>query len=337
MKPFIKPRCLETGSTVAAISISGGRAGDPDLRWRYELGKKRLETVFGLRVIETPNALRGTAFLYQNPRARAEDLLWALENSEVEGIITCMGGDDSYRILPFLDRETIRRHPKVMMGFSDITTTCMVFARAGVTSFYGPCLLTPIAQPGELDPYTENAVRKTLFSSEAPGLILPCEAYTPIDWQDKAASEIIWQKNSGYRCIQGQGKVRGRLLGGCVGPLQQIMGTDTYPSAEMWDGALLFLENGIPYGSLRAELHAWRAIAASGAFSKAAGLITPEMTEEVEQILLKVLKEAGREDLPVLVNADFGHRTPMTVLPLGAIAEIDCGQLTFSILESAVC
>ncbi|NLK06401.1 MAG: LD-carboxypeptidase, partial [Spirochaetales bacterium] len=47
-----KPRHLERGDTVATVSLSWGGAGDPELLWRYEVGKKRLEDVFGLRVVE---------------------------------------------------------------------------------------------------------------------------------------------------------------------------------------------------------------------------------------------------------------------------------------------
>ncbi len=79
MTELIKPARLRQGDTVAAISVSGGRAGDEDMRWRYELGKKRLEECFGLHVVETPHALAGSDYLYQPPEARAEDLLWALK------------------------------------------------------------------------------------------------------------------------------------------------------------------------------------------------------------------------------------------------------------------
>ena len=335
MKPLIKPERLRPGDTVATISISGGRAGDADMLWRYELGKKRLEDIFGLRVVETPHGLRGSRYLYENPQARAEDLHWALENPAVKGIVANMGGDDSYRLLPYLDYELIRSHPKIYMGFSDITTTCCCFARAGVMSYYGPSLLTPIAQPGRLDEYTENAIRRTLFSGETVGPVEPCKRHTPIEWQDKAEREIVWQENQGYQLIQGHGKVRGRLIGGCLGPLQQIMGTEAFPSRESWEGSLLFIENFAPYGSRLAELHGWRALAACGALEKCSGLITPAMSQEGMEILRRVLKyEVGREDLPVLANVDFGHRTPMTVLPVGALAEIDCEAAAFTILES---
>ncbi len=335
MRTLIKPQRLRRGDTIAALSLSGGRAGDPDLLWRYQLGKKRLEEAFGLKVVETPHALRGSQYLYENPRARAEDLLWAMENPQVQGIIANMGGDDSYRLLRYIDPAVIRAHPKVLMGYSDITTAGMLFFYAGVMSYYGPNLLTPIAHPGRLDPYTKRAVERALFSGEVMGPIEPCARYTPIEWRNLPEEEIIWQENPGYQVLQGRGKVRGRLLGGCLGPLQQIMGTEIFPRKEEWQGSILFIENGTPYGSSLAGLHAWRALAATGALDECVGLATPAMSQEEQETLSRVLRcEVGREDLPVLVNVDFGHRTPMAVLPQGVLAEVDCDQAALTILES---
>ncbi len=337
MERLIKPKRLRPGDTVATISISGGRAGDADLLWRYQLGKARLEDAFGLRVVETPHALRGTAFLYAHPELRAQDLMWALENTRISGVIANMGGDDSYRWLPYVDIHVIRAHPKVTMGYSDLTTLCCCYARAGVMSYYGPNVLTPLAQPGALDEYTQSAIRKALFSGETIGSIPPCGAHTPIDWTDRPAGEIVWTPNAGYRVLAGHGKATGRLLGGCGGPLAQIMGTPFFPGPEQWEGAILLMENGSPYGSALAGLHAWRAMAAAGVFRRISGLLTPEMNAEEERILLRFLQdEVGRPELAVLANVDFGHRTPMTVLPIGALAEIDCENARLTILESGV-
>lgn len=137
--------------------------------------------------------------------------------------------------------------------------------------------------------------------------------------------------------IQGTGKVTGRLIGGCTGPLHQIMGTYAYPQRDVWEDSIIFLENGSPYGSALAGLHEWRAFAASGIFDKAKGMITNSLNEEETRLLLKFMKyEVHREDLPILTNVYFCHRTPMTVLPMGAKAEIDCDKVTFTILESGV-
>lgn len=337
LKKLIKPKRLKKGDTIATISISGGRAGDCDMIWRYELGKKRLEEIFGLHVVETPNALKGSEFLYNHPKARADDLMWALKNPDVKGIIANMGGDDSYRLLPYIDFSIIHSNPKIMMGYSDITTTCAYFTYAGVMSYYGPNILTPIAQPVKLDEYTKQAIKRVLFSDEIIGQIHPCSKHTPIEWENKPENEIKWNENIGYNVIQGTGKVTGRLMGGCSGPLHQIMGTFAYPQRDIWEDSIIFLENGSPYGSTLAGLHEWRAFAASGIFDKAKGMITNNLNEEEKKLLLRFLKyEVHREDLPVLINVDFCHRTPMTVLPIGAMAEIDCDKATFSILESGV-
>lgn len=337
MNTLVKPKKLSVGDTVAAISISGGRAGDTDMIDRYRLGKERLREVFGLEVVETPNALKGKDFIYRNPKARVEDLHWALLNPSVKGIISNHGGDDSYRLLPHIDFDIIRKNPKVFTGFSDISTTHNLFTYAGVTSFYGPSLLTPIAQPGRLDGYTASWMKKVLFTSEIIGRVQPCEYWTPITWKDTKTQEIVWTKNTGYEVLQGAGVVSGRLLGGCSAPMQQIMGTFLFPKPERWRDSIIFMEFSSPYGSELAGLHLLRSLAATGMFRHARGLICQSMTDGDKRILLQVLHdEEGLADLPVLIGVDFGHRTPMTVLPIGAMAEIDCEKKTFTILESGV-
>jgi hypothetical protein len=63
MRPLIKPQKLCVGDTIATISLSGGRAGDPDMIERYYTGKRRLKEIFGLNVIETPNSLMGNEYI----------------------------------------------------------------------------------------------------------------------------------------------------------------------------------------------------------------------------------------------------------------------------------
>ena len=255
MKELIIPSKLNEGDKVAFISISGGRAGDKDMLPRYKLGKRRFEKIFNVEVVETPNALAGSSYLYEHPEKRAEDLMWALKDDSVNGIICNQGGDDSYRVLPYIDPKVIHDNPKVFMGFSDIATWLAVFLHAGVRAFYGPTVLTPIAQAGKLDEYTEAAIRRTLFSNEVIGEIKPSPKNTPIDWNttytikkglkevqcerfpDTDAIEdpndiIPWTPGTGYKVLQGSGKVTGHVSPVCGGPLWQIMGTKFFPSAD---------------------------------------------------------------------------------------------------------
>ena len=76
---MIKPKKLKRGDTVAIVSLSSGMAGDELFNHRYEIGKKRLEEVFGLKVVTMPNALKGSEFLAKHPEARAKDLWMRLK------------------------------------------------------------------------------------------------------------------------------------------------------------------------------------------------------------------------------------------------------------------
>ncbi len=337
MKELIVPRKIQPGDTVAFISLSGGRAGDADMRSRYETGKKRFQEIYGVHVIETPHALAGSEYLYHHPEKRAEDLMWALRSEEVKAIICNMGGDDSYRVLPYIDPQVIHDHPKVLMGYSDIATWMAVFAYAGVRAYYGPNVLTPIAQPGALDDYTADAIRRTLFETEVIGEVKCSTTFTPIEWRDIKPKKIKWKKNDGYYILQGKGKKQGRLVPVCGGPLQQIMGTKYFPDADFFEDTFIAMEHGPAYGSHLASLHGLRAFAAAGVFDKAAGIITGKLDEESRAVLLKVInQEVHREDMVILENVDFVHHTPMTVLPVGALCEIDCDTAGFSILEPGV-
>ena len=360
MKKLIIPSKLNEGDKVAFISISGGRAGDEDMLPRYMLGKRRFERIFNVEVVETPNALKGSAYLYEHPEKRAEDLMWALKDDSIKGIVCNMGGDDSYRVLPYIDTQVIHDNPKVFMGFSDIATWMAVFAYAGVRAYYGPSVLTPIAQPGKLDEYTENAIRRTVFSNEVIGEIKPADKHTPIDWKttytvkegDKEIQydrfpdndeiedpkDIIpWTPGTGYKVLQGSGKVSGHIIPVCGGPLWQIMGTKYFPSRDMWEDSVIALEHCNVYDSKLAGLHELRAFAAAGVFDKAKAVITGPMDDDSRETILKVMcKEVHRPDLVILENVDYIHRTPMTVLPTGAIMEIDCDALKIVIPESGV-
>ena len=360
MKNLIVPGRLKSGDTVAFISLSGGRAGDEDMLSRYQTGKRRFEKAFGINVIETPNALKGSRFLYEHPEKRAEDLMWALKNETVKGIICNQGGDDSYRVLPFIDTQVIHDHPKVFMGFSDIATWMAVFAYSGVRAYYGPTVLTPIAQPGRMDEYTEDAIRRTLFSNEIIGEIKPSERHTPIDWNrtyevkrgfrkikyerfpetedpDAPEEKINWTLNTGYKVLQGSGSATGYLVPVCGGPLQQIMGTKFFYSSDIWEDAVIAMEHCNVYGSKLAGLHELRAFAAAGAFDKAKAIVTGPLDCDSKETLLQVInKEVGRSDMLIMENVDFIHRTPMTVLPVGAKTEVDCDKPAIRIMEPGV-
>ncbi|HEU5141231.1 MAG TPA: S66 peptidase family protein [Bacillales bacterium] len=339
-----KPKKLQEGDKIATVSPSWGGAGDPDLRWRYEQGIERLSSVFGLEVESMPNSLKGSDFLDENPQARAEDLMMAFEDESIKGIIANIGGEDSIRLLPYIDFEVIRGNPKIFMGYSDVTIPHLFCHKAGVSSFYGPAILTDFAENVEMDPYTVEMVKRTLFSDEVIGEIQPAKEWTSefLEWDVKNKNQQRKMKpNSGYEVLQGSGIVQGRLIGGCIEVLEFAKGTEIWPDRRCWEDSLLFFETA-EEKSEPDFIRRWlRNYAAQGILQTVKGIIfgkplDENYYEEYKEEVLRVMKEQDLEDLPILYNLNFGHTEPKFILPYGAMAEINCDKGTFSILESAV-
>lgn len=343
MKQLIKPRVLKPGDKVATISLSWGGAGDPDFLWRYLQGKSRLEAM-GFEVIELKHTLRGSDYLYEHPESRAEDLMAAFKDPDIKGIFTCIGGYESIRLLPYIDFDVIRDNPKVFIGYSDTTISHLVCYKAGISSFYGPSVLMELAENVALHDYTKIGLEKCLMSTASIGQI-PAPAlwtgeYLPwlIENKDKQRGLI---PRTGYECLQGQSAVEGHLLGGCIEVLEMAKGTSIWPEASDWQDSIIFLETSedmMPPAQLGYIL---RNYVAQGIFNQARGLMfgKPYQDQHYEAYkaeILKVLREAHLEQLPVFYNMAFGHTSPMTTLPYGAKVRLDCDNLQFIILESGV-
>jgi muramoyltetrapeptide carboxypeptidase LdcA involved in peptidoglycan recycling len=341
---LMKPKKLQPGDRVATVSPSWGGAGDPGLRWRYEQGVKRLEEVFGLDVIPMPNSLKGSDYLYQNPQARAEDLMTAFKDESIKGIFANIGGEDSIRLLPYIDFDVIRENPKVFMGYSDVTVSHLFCHKAGVSSFYGPAILTDFAENVEMDPYTIEMVKRTLFSNERIGEIQPAQAWTSerLEWiEENKNIRRTMQENQGYELLQGSGIARGHLIGGCIEVLEFAKGTELWPDKRCWNDSVLFFETSEDKPDPNLIKYWLRNYAVQGILQEANGLIFAKPQDETyyneyKQVIQTVMKEFQLEDLPILYNLNFGHTEPKFILPYGAMAEINCEQRTFSIIDSGV-
>src|SRR5574338_1204057 len=116
---MIKPRKLTPGDKVATVSLSWG--GPSVFPHRYQIGVQQLQEEVGLQVVEMPNTLKEADWLARNPKARAEDLMQAFADPSIKAIFSTIGGDESIRLLPFMDLDVIRGNPKIFMGYSDTT------------------------------------------------------------------------------------------------------------------------------------------------------------------------------------------------------------------------
>jgi muramoyltetrapeptide carboxypeptidase LdcA involved in peptidoglycan recycling len=343
---FLKPKRLQAGDTVAAITLSSGLAGIyPQV---YETAKRNLEQLFGLKVITTPHALKDSDWIYNNPKARAEDLHWALENPEIKGIFCMIGGYESVRILPFLNHDLIRKHPKIFMGFSDSTIQLIAFLNAGVVSFQGPSMMAGIANL-QAFPYAKDSIQKMLFDGyTGPLQAAPFWSETFLDWAtpdyaDKAHEPLNIQQGEGWTWLQGNKRVEGRLVGGNIEVLEMLKGTQWWPKPELFQHAVLYLETSEEAPAPSTVEYWLRNYGSQGILNTISALLfarpqhyTPEMKEQLQQNILKVLREVEREDLPVVANMDIGHTTPMMVLPNGCKVAVDAEKKSVELLEPGV-
>jgi muramoyltetrapeptide carboxypeptidase LdcA involved in peptidoglycan recycling len=344
MTKMIKPRTLRRGDRVAAISLSRGWASA--FPRAYQDGKRQLQEAFGVEVVESHHALAESDWLAKHPEARAADLMEVLKDPTIQGIISIIGGDDSIRMLPFLDYAVIRENPKVFLGYSDSTVTHFAFLKAGVVSFYGPSVMAGFDENGGLLRYMEESLRQVVFAASEPVVFVPNPDGWTIEsfaWGDgkRNATRRTLRPCSGWKWLRGSGMHRGRLIGGCLDVMDWLRGTMVWPELEVWRGCILFLETSEDRPSPTQVTYMLRSLAATGALSDVRGILLgrpygDEQTfQAYDDALLGVLDELSLTSVPVVSRMDFGHTDPKFTLPIGVEAEIDCDAREVWLVEAA--
>jgi muramoyltetrapeptide carboxypeptidase LdcA involved in peptidoglycan recycling len=348
MNPLIIPQKLKLGDKIALVSLSWGGPGA--FPYRYEVGKQRLIDLFDLEVIPTKHALKDPEWIYKNPQARAEDFMGAFCDSSIKGIISTIGGDDTIRLLSYVDYEKIRNNPKVFLGYSDTTVNHFMCLKAGLRSYYGPAVMTSFAQNVEMNPYTIEGIRRVLFSDEPIGEIpenVTGWSKQYLEWGDPKNQEIQLHYEPPYpRHFLGQNSlVRGRLIGGCVEVLQIINNTSLWPDISTWKDSILFLETSEEGMSPEHLMRFLRNLAAQNIlenlngilFSKpGGGRIKSTDFDSYTAVFDRVIKEYTLTKLAEVTNMDFGHSEPQCTLPYGALVDIDPTKKKVTLLESSV-
>ena len=194
-----------------------------------------------------PNALKGIDYLYQHPEVRGQDLMDAFRNSEIKAVFNAIGGDDTVRLLPYIDFDVLRNNPKIFTGFSDTTTNHFMMRKAEIVSYYGLSVMNNIAEYVSINEYTKDAMEKTLFYPQDT-LEIICSDFCSYEkdkiwWKEENINQPTPRfPNTGYEVIQGTGKVTGELLGGCIDVFPELLGTSLWPSLDEWQGKILLIE-----------------------------------------------------------------------------------------------
>ena len=350
------PRKLKKGDRVAIVSLSSGILGEDFCSHNIEIGVNRLKE-YGLEPVFMTNTLKGIEFLKANPKARAQDLKDAFTDDSIAGIICAIGGDDTYRLLPYLmeDKEfisSVKKNPKLFTGFSDTTINHLMFYQLGLTTYYGPNFLCDLGEIEDqmllysrkaFESYLEGHEQKEITSSETW-----YEERTDFSKAAMGTTRKAHEETRGYELLQGEEVFTGQLLGGCLESLYEVLTGIKYedeveicekyllfPEQSEWEGKILFIETCEEKPSPELFLKELQALKEKGVFEAINGIIVGKPQDETfYEEYKKVLKEViANESLPILYNVNFGHATPRCTLPISAKIKVDMTERKISILE----
>ena len=330
---------------VAIISLSRGLLGEDFVKHEVEIGVRRLKEC-GLEVVTTKNALKGMDFIAKHPELRANDLLDALNDGSIDMIISAIGGDDTYRLLPFLFendelKNTVRNSKKIFLGYSDTTMNHFMFYKAGLNTFYGQSFLPDVCElEKEMLPYSksyfEELINTKTIKSITPSKIWYTERenFTPSQINVKR----IQHQNKGFELLQGNPVFRGKILGGCIETIYDIFDNTRYsdsvvlckkyklfPSLEEWKGKILLLESSEEQTKPELYIKMIQTLQATGIFNVINGILVGKPFNEIyyEEYKNILIAEVQNKDLPIVYNVNIGHSTPKCIIPFGINAEVN--------------
>ncbi len=342
---YIKPSRLKEGDTVAVVSASwGGPSMFPHV---FETGLRILREKFGLVIQEMPSTRMTPDDLAANPKLRADSLNAAFADPNIKGIFSSIGGDESGRILRYLDADIIRLNPKIFMGYSDVCTQLLFAHNAGLVTFNGPAVMAGFAQ---LENFPEGVshIRDILFE--------PTDTYTyePFpQWSNNYASwntsgyngEVVdVRPHDGWHWINGSGVHSGLLYGGCAEVLEFLKGSQHWPGPGFWKDRILYLETSEEKPTLDQVRYWLFNYGMQGVFDDVSALLigrARDYSDDEKQALdamirFVVIHQFGATNLPIVTNLDFGHTDPQWIIPNGIRAEVNVENHSLRLMEPAV-
>src|SRR5437764_10059979 len=334
----MKSPALRPGDNIGVIAPSW--CSPATFPHRVAQGVAYLESV-GYRVVVGPPAYGCRDYVSGPPEERVADIHGLVADPRVRVIISAIGGNHSCQLLPLLDWDLIRRHPKIFIGYSDMTVLNLaIHARTGLVTFNGPHLMTDFGEYPTPYSYTLDYWQRALCQATPMGPIVPSVAWTEEfqDWeaQDDVKRPRVLQPSPGWTWLKG-GRAEGRLVGGCLESMEHLRGTPYWPDM---DGAILFVET-----SEEAPGPDWVDAALQdydnmGVLERLRGLLVGRpmrYTDEQKQHLRAVILERTvRYDFPIVTDIDFGHSDPQVTLPIGCQACIDGAEQSIVVTEAAV-
>jgi muramoyltetrapeptide carboxypeptidase len=312
----LKPRRLAAGDTVGLVSPASATW----VREEIAIIQESLAAL-GLKSKVGAHALDRYGYLAGRDADRAADLNAMFRDETVDAVLCIRGGWGSNRILPLLDYAAIAAHPKVLLGYSDITSLLLaIHARTGLVTFHGP-----VGASG-WNAFSVDHLQRVLFKGEPALLENP-----------KVLGDNLALTRDRIQTLT-PGSATGRLMGGNLTVLAAMLGSEYLPD---WTGKLLFLED-INEDIYRID-RMFTQLKLAGVLDRIAGFVFGKCTkcgpgeghgsltlEEVIQDHILPLK------IPAYAGAMIGHLEQKFTVPLGVMARLDADRGTLTLLEPAV-
>ena len=338
---------------IVIVSLSSGLAGAPEVQFQVEIGLRRLKE-YGLNVKFMPHALKGEEYVLNHPEKRAEDLLQAFRDPEADMILCAIGGDDTYRLLPYLfDHNELADavSDKVFLGFSDTTINHLMLHKVGLRTFYGQAFLSDLCELGpEMHPYTRKYFEELIATGRIRE-VTPSdvwygerERFTP----DQVGKALTPRPDHGFELLQGSPVFSGKILGGCIDSIYDFFDGERYadmpglcrkyrlfPDAEDWKGRILLLESSEEKPSPEKYRRTLEYLKETGVFETVSGVLTGKPMDETyaEEYREQLTEVIGRPGLPIVFNLNIGHAMPRCILPFGREAVVDSEKQVIRFME----
>lgn len=328
---------------IGIVSLSSGILGEDFVAHEVELGIERLKK-YGIEVEFLPNSKKGIDFIKSNPKERAKDLINAFKDDSIDMILCAIGGDDTYRLLPYLfENNELKKavKQKIFLGFSDTTMNHFMLNKVGIKTFYGQAFLPDVCElSNEMLPYSKHFFEELINTGKIKEIYPSDVWYTEReDFSEKAIGISMEEHhNSGFELIRGEAKFEGQILGGCLETIFDIFDNSRYedtvylcqkynlfPSLNEWENKILLLETSEERPKPELFRKMILKLQEYGIFDVISGLIIgkPQNEEYYNEYKQIILDEIRNKNLSIVYNINIGHSTPRCIIPFGVNAKVD--------------
>tara|TARA_R110001632_G_scaffold38454_5_gene96881 strand:- start:9917 stop:10975 length:1059 start_codon:yes stop_codon:yes gene_type:complete len=318
LNTILKPKALKKGDTIGLVAP--GYAIKPEVLIE---AKETLEKM-GFIPYHTDRIHGNHGYFSNTDAERVADLNEMFANKKIDGILCARGGYGCTRIMHLIDYELIKKNPKAIIGFSDITALLNgIYQETGLITFHGPVGSTLN------DPYSiEHLLNVVMKSKKLPPIINNVQI---TDLEEYGKPEYD-------RYTINPGVVTGKLVGGSLTLVNALIGT---PHEIDFTDAIVFLEDieEAPYRIDRMLTQLMQ----GPTFNKAAGIalgvfkgcdsVPDPRSFTLKEVILDRIKPLG---IPAVYGMTFGHIENNFTLPIGINAKLDTNKMTLELLEKAV-